>query len=249
MAQETKKENKQSRRDERRQKTNALVKQEEEGVLSYSKQNTFGLELRTNGYGLFFEHGRMRSPRFTNLYSLELSEIMHPKEEKLSNNSQGYFANSFKYGKIINFYQAKLGFGQQYIFGQKGNKNGIAVMGIVKGGLAIGLMKPYYLNVEDGTGTERTIKYSRKDSSDFVGARIIGSAGLGKGWSEVKVNPGLFINTALRFDFGAFNESISALELGFSADAYSKKVEQLVANPSKRFFYQAHVALLFGNRK
>ena len=116
--------------------------------MNYSKQTSFGLQLRTNGYGLFLEIGRSRSPRFTNLYVLELTEIKHPKEEKVSNVST-FFSNSFIYGKINNFYQAKLGFGQQYVFGQKGNKNGIAVLGIVHGGLSLGLLKPYYIQIQE----------------------------------------------------------------------------------------------------
>ena len=64
-----------------------------------------------NGYGFFFELGRSRSPSFTNLYVFELTEIKHPKEEKVSNGN--FFSNSFVYGKINNFYYLKLGFGQQ----------------------------------------------------------------------------------------------------------------------------------------
>ncbi|HYH14661.1 MAG TPA: hypothetical protein VD794_05565, partial [Flavisolibacter sp.] len=66
---------KEDRRNEKRQRINAMIKQEEEGVLSYRKQSAFGLQLRTNGYGLFYELGRAKTPRFTNLYMLELTEI------------------------------------------------------------------------------------------------------------------------------------------------------------------------------
>ena len=121
----TKKDRKAEKKEEKRKRTNAIIKQEEEGVLAYNKQAAFGLQLRTNGYAAFFELGRMKSPRFTNLYLLEVSEIFHPKEEKVPSTDQNYFGGSFKYGKINNFYQAKLGFGQQYVLGQKGNKNGI----------------------------------------------------------------------------------------------------------------------------
>src|SRR5687768_9157338 len=115
----------QDRKSEKRDRISAMIKQEEEGILVYHKQNVFGLQLRTDGYGLFYELGRMKSPRFTNLYLIEFTEIKHPKEERTQ--SDGFFNNSYIYGKINNFYQLKLGFGQQYIFGQKGNKNGIAV--------------------------------------------------------------------------------------------------------------------------
>lgn len=244
----SRKEKKQERKEEKRQRVNALIKQEEEGVLAYQKQTSFGLQLRTNGYGAFLELGRMKSPRFTNLYSLEISEIFSAKEEKVPSNNQSYFGGSYKYGKINNFFQAKLGFGQQYIFGQKGNKNGVAVLGIYQGGLSLGLLKPYYLDIDDN-GFQRTIKYSPEDSIIFLNGRVLGSAGPGKGWSEVKIKPGAFVKTALRFDFGAFNESITALEIGISIDAYAQKIEQMVLAEPKQVFFQGHIAVVFGSRK
>ena len=91
-----KKTKKEEKKEEKRKRTNAMIKQEEEGVLAYNKQTAFGLQLRTNGYATFLEIGKMKSPRFTNLYSLELSEIFHPKEEKVPSTDQNYFGGSFK---------------------------------------------------------------------------------------------------------------------------------------------------------
>ena len=151
-----KKESKTDKKTEKRQRINAIIKQEEEGNLSFRKQSVFGVELRTNGYGIFYELGKRKSARYTNLYSIELTEIKHRKEEKLGGDQ--LFSNSFVYGKQNNFYQGKLGFGQQYILGQKGNKNGVAVTVSLLGGLDLGLLKPYYLDVKGASGDE-TIKY------------------------------------------------------------------------------------------
>ena len=54
LAQKTKKEKK----EERKQQINALIKQEEEGVIAYTKHTTFGFKLTTDGYGGFMEIGR-----------------------------------------------------------------------------------------------------------------------------------------------------------------------------------------------
>lgn len=227
---------------------NSIIKQEEEGVLSYRKQTAFGLQLRTNGYGAFLELGRSRSPRFTNLYLLEITEIKHSKEEKVSN-ANTLFSNSYVYGKINNFYQVKLGFGQQYVFGQKGNKNGVAVLGTVHAGLSLGLLKPYYVQVADPSTGAADIKYDSKDSVNFLTGNIVGGSGIGKGWSELTLKPGAFLKTALRFDFGRFNETIQALEIGMSLDAYASKIPQLAYNKQQQLFFQGHIALVFGQRK
>ena len=246
-AQETRKDTKQNRRSERREKAIAQSKQEEEGVLDYEKQTAFGVQLRTNGYGVFYELGRMNSPRFSTNYILELTEIKHPKEEKYPGSS--FFGNSFVYGKVNNFYQAKLGYGKQYIFGQKGNKNGVAVIGLYQGGLSIGMVKPYYIAVQNTSGERVEIKYEQDTISFLDPSSIYGGVGFTKGWKEVRINPGAYAKAALRFDFGRFNESIQALEIGISADFYSKKVEQMAHNKPRQIFYQGHIAFVFGQRK
>jgi hypothetical protein len=230
-------ENKQSAKEakasEKRQRIDAMSKQEEEGVLIFRKQNAFGIQLRTR------------------------TETKDIKEEK-TQTGNGFVSNSFVYGKINNFYQVKLGFGQQYILGQKGNKNGIAVMGLYQGGLSLGLLRPYYINIQEG-GQERSIRYDPDDSSNkFLTAGLIsGSSGLGKGWNELEMVPGAFVKTALRFDFGRYNELIQALQIGLSAEAYSKKIEimapyDITGKPAvepKRVFIQGHIAFVFGRRK
>ena len=235
------------KRDEQRRRS-TLARQQEEGVLVFTKQIAGGVQLRTNGYGAFLEIGRARSPRFTNLFVFEITEIKHNKEEKAA--GDGLFSSSFVFGKINNFYQAKLGFGQQYVFGQKGNKNGIAVLGIVHGGLSLGLLKPYYVQAKDPNGAARDIKYDSKDSLLFVDPlAILAGSGFTKGWGELKVKPGAYLKTALRFDFGRFNESIHALEIGMSVDFYASKIPQMVYNEQKQFFFQGHIAYIFGKRK
>ncbi len=244
-----------SSKKEKRERRNAILKQEEEGVLAYNKQTIFGVQARTNGYGILLELGRAKSPRFSNLYLLELTEIKNPKEER-QQTTNGIFSNSFVYGKINNFYQARLGFGQQYILGQKGNKNGIAVMAVYQGGLSLGLLRPYYLNIDDD-GSERDIKYNSPDSTLFLTGGINGSSGISKGWNEIKMKPGAFVRTALRFDFGRFNETVQGVEIGVSLDAFSQKIEIMAprgangeeAVKPQQLFFQAHIALLFGRRK
>ncbi len=240
---------KNDKREERRQKVSGLIRQAEEGVLIYRKQNLFGLQFRTNGYGAFYELGRMKTNRKTNIYRVDFTEIKHQKEDKQPND--GFlFGNPFIYGKINHFYQLTLAFGQQYILGQKGNKNGVAVSAVYNGGLALGLLRPYYIEVQDPlTGDSRTIKYSKADSALFLGNTIIGGAGFGKGWSEIKIKPGAFAKAALRFDYGRFNEVVSGIEAGISAEFYSEKIPIMASQKDKQFFFQGYIAILFGRRK
>lgn len=234
----------------RKQKINTLIKQSEDGLLVYKKQSIFGIQGRTNGYGAFYELGIMKSNRKTTTYRLDITEIKHQKEEKTPTGGGLVFGNPFVYGKINHFYQATVGFGQQYILGQKGNKNGVAVSAILNAGLALGLLRPYFIEVQDpATGKSKTIKYTKADSLLFLGPSIIGGAGFGKGWNEIKVKPGAFVKTAMRFDYGRFNDVVSCIEAGISIDFYGSKIPLMVDQKQHQLFFQAYLAILFGRRK
>ena len=239
-----------SRKEARRQEANNRIKQDEEGVLVFRKQSIFGIQAKTNGYGIFYELGKMKTNRKTNIYRIDFTETKSPKEEKQLGGGI-IFGNPYVYGKQNYFYPLTLGFGQQYILGQKGNKNGVAVSAIYNAGISIGLLRPYYINVDDpGTGEARTIKYSVEDSALFLNrASISGGGGFGKGWSEIKIKPGVFAKAAMRFDYGRFNEAVSGLEIGLSIEAYGSKVPIMLLQKDKQLFFQGYVSILFGRRK
>lgn len=236
------------RKEARRQKINNLIRQSEEGILVFRKQSIFGIQGRSNGYGFFYELGKYKTTRKTNIYRIDFTESKNSKEEKMQNPSS-FFGNPLIYGKINYFYPITLGFGQQYILGQKGNKNGVAVSIVYNGGLALGLLRPYYVDVRDQTlQIDRTIKYSQEDSALFLNGPYYGSGGFGKGWNEIKIKPGGFVKAAMRFDYGRFNEVVSALEIGLSFEAYAEDIEIMFGH-KKSTFLQGYVAFLFGRRK
>src|SRR5437868_7099076 len=123
---------KKEKKEAKRKKIADLMRQAEEGVLVYSKQSVFGVQARSNGYGVFYELGKMKTNRKTMIFRIDFTETKNHKEEKLNGNS--FFGNSFIYGKINYFYALTIGMGQQYILGRKGNKNGVAVSVVYDGG-------------------------------------------------------------------------------------------------------------------
>jgi hypothetical protein len=236
----------------RKQRVEELRKRAAEGEIVFDRQTAFGIKLNTDGYGAFLELGRMKNLRKANLYWLELGERKHPKEEKISKGNQlGFVGNPFIYGKINNFYYAKFGFGQQVMLGNKGNKNGIAVSAIYGGGFSAGLLKPYYIEIDDPfTNQPRDIRYHDTTEVYFLSPGVInGASGFGKGWGQMKFVPGVHARTAIRFDYGRFNEMLSAIEIGLNAEFYTQTMPIMLRNKEKRFFFNAYFALTFGKRK
>lgn len=249
VAQETKKPAK-SRKEQKRDKVNALARQEEEGIVAYKKHFIFGAKLTSDGYGVFFEKGKAKSVKKATLFQLEISERKHTKEEK-----QTYYATQttpFIYGKLNFFYPIKLGVQQQFLLGNKSNKNGVSVTANVGGGLTLGLLRPYELQITDTAGKRRYIKYDSPDSLLFVNSYLdqtVSGPGFGTGWNGLKFTPGLYLKPALRFDYGSYNEMVNAIEVGVCAEFYSKKIPQMLYNKEKQFFFSAYFAIMFGKRK
>lgn len=230
----------------RRQQIKALEKQEEEGEIIFSKQSAFGIKLSTDGYGLSYEIARFKSARVANIMQFEINEKKSPKEKRTSL-LNGFNFNSVIYGKLNNFYQVKFGMGQQRIIGGKGNKNGVAVMAAYAGGVSLGLQKPYYVDVLDKTQQNRL----RETYPTIIdsGYNEQGASGFTVGWDQVKIKPGIHAKGALRFDYGRFNETVSAIEVGINAEYYFSKIAQMAYVPQKNFFFCGYVSLLLGHRK
>lgn len=240
---------------DRKERLNNIMKQYEEGSLVYSRQSAFGFKLNTDGWGAFYEHGKYITIDKTNLWWIELGERKSQKEGKIPTATDiggGFIliGNPYVFGKQNNFYYLKGGIGQQRLIGDKGNKNGVAVAAIYGGGLSLGYLKPYYLDVRNAEGKSRPIKYSDSVRTEFLDpGRIDGTPGFTKGFTEGTFVPGAFGRLALRFDYGRYNEFLSALEVGLNAEYYTKKMPIMIDVPEKQFFFNAYVAIEFGSRK
>lgn len=240
---------------EKQAKINELIRLEEEGTIVYPKQNIFGFHLYSDGWSAMFEKGKQKNTNKSTLYSIEFGERKHPKEVKLFDVSSGggfIFGQPLIYGKENNFFFLKMGAGQSYLIGGKGNKNGVAVSAVYKGGLSLGLLKPYYVDVIDPiTSQIVAAKYeggTGKYDNEFL-SNPLGSSGLFRGISETRIKPGLFLKGALRFDYGRYNEVVSALETGFGLEYYSSEMPIMINNEARRSFINVYVALEFGRRK
>jgi hypothetical protein len=246
----------QERKSEKRERINKLVKQEEEGNVIFAKQYTIGGKLYSDGWGAFYEHGKAKSTNWINLWNIEFGERKHIKENKSNINSGSglFFERPVIYGKANNFYFLKLGMGQSYLIGGKGNKNGVAISAAYSGGLSLGLLKPYYIQVREPRNSEiLEIKWmddnSRNDSLFLDPTAIQGSSSLFTGANETQIKPGLFLRGALRFDYGKYNEVISAVDAGFNVEYYFGDATQMALIEPKKSFVNVYVALHFGRRK
>ena len=239
---------KKAKREEKNKRINAIIKQEEEGVLKYKTHFIAGFKLTNDGYGGFLEYAKAQSVKKALLFQLDISERKNSKEQKMQN--LAYPSSPVIYGKINFFYPVKLGVQEQILLGNKGNKNGVAVSCNFGGGFSLGLLRPYLVEAIKDDGTTEFVGYDAPDNSAFLDLnRIVGGPSFGDGWKNLKLIPGIYLKSAIRFDYGKYNEMVNGLEIGLTGEFYSKKIPQMIVINQKQLFFGAYISLFFGRRK
>ncbi len=216
-----------------------------------------GLRLSTDGYGIFVDKGWIKGDAFPNnkesrfyhvrLLQVELSERKHPKEMKTNSafGGLGLEPSSYILGKINNFYTLRVGYGRRQMIAGKPDPGTVAVHWVYVGGLSLGLVKPYYLELQS-LGTR---KYTDSIINEFTSEmQILGKASFTKGFNELKFVPGAYVKSGLHFDFANKRKGLMALEVGASAELYIKKVEQMVLQEPKAIFFNFYGSFQLGKR-
>lgn len=220
-----------------------------------SKELSGGIRLNTDGWSIFAERGVVKSEEresdlFYNLrfFSIEISEKKHPKEKRTTSGGGGpETSNSYIFGKINNFYTVKLGYGSRRLIAGKPDPGTVSIHWVNSGGLSLGMLKPYYLTVSSG----ENIKYTDANRDEFLaGYNIAGSAGLSKGFGEMKVVPGLHFRTGLHFDFAPRERKKSklAIETGINGELYAKNIELMANQKAVPYFVNLYLSFQFGRR-
>jgi len=239
-----------NRQNSKRDRMNNLLRMEEEGDLIFNKHNIFGIRLASDGYGINFEKGKFKSPRRTLLFQFELNEKKDPKEHHISATSDGINFSSVVPYKLNNLYEFKMAIGEERLLGGKGNRNGVAVTYLYSFGGTLGMLKPYYLDVQNQiTGASFRKTYDQMVSDTSSGDVITGASGFTVGWGNLTIKPAVNARQAMRFDYGRLNQSVAAIEVGLTEEFYFSKIPLVYLVNQRQFFFNAYVAILFGNRK
>lgn len=231
-----------------------------------SRELSGGVRINTNGWGLFLNKGYVTTQDRTSdyfydirLFQVEIAEIKHPKEIRRSNTNLAGAIDApptpFIYGKMNNFYTLKLGYGFRKMIAGKPEPKNTSVHLVYMGGLALGVLKPYYIQYAKAdpasqTFIEETITYTDTTKVQFLDKpSIIGRAPFTTGLSELKIVPGVHAKTALHFDFAGDKKHILAAETGFEFQYYAGDVELMAEQDPTSYFISFYASFEFGRRK
>ena len=233
--------------------------QEKSGGLNYRSAWMGSFRLRSNGWMVGAEYNQSRTYKRSLIYQLEIGEYKHPKQKRQSNDpSGGVFGadgiKPFVYGKQNNLFVMHLSAGQKHLLVEKAKKNGVMLYLQYVGGLTLGLLKPYYVEVCPESGecyfeNLQTVRYIEGTDNGFLDlSRIVGGAGFGKGWGELKFKPGLHAKFSFLFDWSKDDQFVKGLEIGTGVDGYFSKVPIMVQD-NKAYFINLYVGITMGKKK
>jgi hypothetical protein len=237
---------------------------EKKGII-YNREFSGGGYMASNGYGFFFEKGKILNIKRTRLWYFGFGSLKNIRMKK-QNAEYGFFGSAignespkdFYFGKKNNFYTFRFALGNKKVLADKAEKNGVRVSLTYMAGLSFGILKPYYLNIayliddSDPSVLEYTVipqKYD-DDPEKFVDwYSIAGASGARFGMKEIKPVPGAMGKLGLNFDFSKHEEYEMALEAGVVGDFFYRRIPIMVSEKNKPYFLGAYLSFQFGKRK
>lgn len=228
---------------------------------NYQSVTTFGITTNTNsgilGGVSFRQAKRLDSelfglPQYRYL-SLEIVNVKHPKEVAAS-----FAAGSrFIAGKENYLFVIRPQYGREVTLFQRDEDEGIAVSGILAAGPSLGIIKPYYLDVQSGNNTRSVPASQVNGSNTATGEVVTGAGSIFQGFGESKLAVGVNVKAALSFELSAFKTNTTGVEIGFLSEFFPQTII-IIPNPSpggnradgnRNFFTSAYLTLFFGSKK
>ncbi len=234
----------------------------------YNKELAFDLRIHTHGFAFSTKIGKIKTYYKTKFVFFELGELKHHKEVRKSFDARaiqtGNTTRSFIFGKKNNLLVFRTGIGTKKYLSEKARKKGLAVGYSYEFGAVLGMLKPYYLDLNfepNSSNSTRSEQYSPEIESIFLNeSKIIGASAFTKGFNELSFIPGIHAKIGAHFDWGAFDKLVKAIEAGIMVDGFIKKAPIMVEQTgienfpdysveNKRIFLNLYLTLQLGKRR
>lgn len=212
----------------------------------YRNEKSIGLMLNSTGYGLSLRYGKRINFFDKKIFEVDISILKHPKEYKTTNPS---FPNNrrFVFGKLNFAFTIRGGMGFQHMIFKKIDQGGIAIRYIISGGPSFGFYKPIYYDVLYSVSLyESEIRSEKFNVSIHYPQDIYRPSSFFKGVDEIKIVPGAYGKIGMNFEYSKLDRTIHAIEIGFTFDAFLKKIPIMASEDNHRFFPAFFVSYRFG---
>jgi hypothetical protein len=223
-------------------------------------EESYGAGLNTNGFSVMYNKTRVINFTKKRFWEIEFSKIKSEREIKTEPTFtiENYPApKNYVLGKRNSLFVFEYRKGYNYKLTQKTSNDGVEISINTSIGGTLGLLKPYYLqlvrlNKENQTEITEE-KYSNKNDSVFLNyaqnAGIYGYSGFTKGIFESIPVPAFNARIGLNFDWAAYDENISSLEIGFKANIFLTTLPLMANQHNHQIYPSLFVVYKIGSRK
>lgn len=212
----------------------------------YKHEASGGFRALTNGVGFYAEFGWIKDIKRTRLLQLEYDYYIDYRQKKQDALIQG--GRDYGFGVQNRFHKINLSYGLKRTIADKAARNGVRLSFIFFGGVSLGLLKPYYLNliqqVDSVVPVIKAERYSTDNADRFLDRNyIVEAAPIRYGLNQIEPVPGVHLKSGLNFDWGTKDAFVKALEAGVTLDLYYKRLPVMINNHNR--FYQIGLYLSF----
>jgi len=213
----------------------------------YRNEMSFGIFAHSRGFGLNFMRAKHVTGTRKKLFEIQALNMKHPKEVKVSNNSDN--SKRFVYGKLNNILLFRAGVGYQTTIFRRADRKSVEIRTSYYLGGNITFAKPTYILIyrDNITGNkfQESVKY---DPEIHTIDSISGKGPLLDGLGQLKVYPGLYAKFNLSFEYAPYSTKVKAIETGVIFDYYPKALPIMARNPAENFIVTVYVGFVFGKK-
>ena len=168
-----------------------------------------------------------------------------PFEVRYSSINTGNF---FIWDKQNYLYAIRAQYGRDLVLFRKAPQQGVQIIAMLAAGPSIGLIAPYYVEVESNNPPAFTenVPY---DPGVHSFENIWGTGRIFQGIQDSNIAIGANIKTGLSFEFGTFKSNVTGFEVGFLVDAYTQRIPLVSGADDRSVFPTAFITLFYGSRK
>lgn len=215
----------------------------------YSSEFIWGVNKNTSGGligGFVFKKARKLNDRLLETFGLEVMNVKHPQETRLSSAT----GNFFIYGKSNYLYALRFQYGRDLIIFKKAPQQGVEIKAVLAAGPSIGVVAPYYIERQIDKSFFATVHEQYNPNNPFhTYSDIFGTGYLFEGLGDSKIQLGTNFKAGFNFELGTIKSQVTGFEVGFLLDTYFNKVILVPTASNTGVFPTLYFTLFYGSRK
>ena len=216
---------------------------------NYSKEYAGGININTNAGligGIMGKYARKIKENQYHYFGLEIVNVKHPKEGKVTNSNTNNAYISYKQNYL---FCIRPQYGREFVLFNRAEEEGVQVNAIFAVGPTLGIVKPYF--VEYATGIDSLSGGYITEYLPFdpdINKPIVGSGGIMRGFGLAKFKPGLNFKAALSFTFSTNGANVTGVEAGTLIGAFPSNVILIGVSENRAVFTSIFLNIFFGGR-